>query len=735
MGSSMYYPPATRSRFFILQFIVAFILLYSHACFAQSDIKITGQVVEEESGIPVPGATIILMPLGKYTVSDQSGIFYFCNIPDGQYELSATRIGFFESKPVDTEIKESLESNILIALKVKPIDIPDQRVTSSKISDLKIISNGNVTSIDVANCSPEKIESIISQVPELELVESGPQKLIRFRGSQFNAVTILLDGRVQNSLLSSEGDISLLPLNSIKRIEITRGGDYKSAGLAGSVNFITKGLPENEKITSSVKRGSFDYESYSTKLSQNLFGSLNTTLDIGSSFTRGDFQFFDPRDSLEIRENNYAHDLNLLYIADYSFENSKINFRTRYFDRNSGIPGPIFQPTPEATSKIREKELCGSFSNDFGRGIGLNIISGISSRKGDYDSPSTPSNFIPYKTSFNENSSDIQMQFQVRRKNELDFSLSYRHESLNGKDIIRPVSSFGQHSRNITNAGIGTVINLPVIESIYKTAILNVGVRRDGGSGNQFWGPSASLRINLKIPASPGLDFSAYRTRRLPDLTDLFWKEDLFATPNPDLKPEISDGFEVGIDIQSDKQGLSKVRTTYFITDYNDLIIWRKWGGDKYKPLNLSKAEISGIEISLNLIPFSGPFTLYWNASFIKPLNKEKEPAHFNKYLTFRPVSSQNTGIEFKYSCAELNISGHHIGRRFTTEENTKSLPSADIVDTDLSLAIKYNSIAAKLSLQISNLTNKQYEIIDRQPERPREYIFSLEISKWGKLL
>ncbi len=168
---------------------------------------------------------------------------------------------------------------------------------------------------------------------------------------------------------------------------------------------------------------------------------------------------------------------------------------------------------------------------------------------------------------------------------------------------------------------------------------------------------------------------------------------------------------------------------------YSDIIIWRKWAGDKYTPVNLSKAEIDGWEMSFSYRPLAGPISLFGNASLNRPLNKEESPVHHNKYLTFRPIGTQNGGAEFDNWNIDLKLSGRHLGRRYTTEENTKSLPPVDLSDLHLGYHFDIKSITIRTGLSILNLGDKKYEILDRQPERPREYRISLEIFRVGGLI
>ncbi len=281
---------------------------------------------------------------------------------------------------------------------------------------------------------------------------------------------------------------------------------------------------------------------------------------------------------------------------------------------------------------------------------------------------------------------------------------------------------------------MGATFRLPEILNDRIQNIVIMGFRKDGGNEGDFWAPSGTFRSNLKLPFNPGFDFSIYRTRRLPDLTDLYWKEDVFAASNPDLKPETSTGFEIRFDCSFDVKGQFKFKGSKFQNSFDNIIVWRKWSGDKFKPVNISKSEISGWDFSAEYKSAFIPMTISWNADIIKPLNKEPEIVHHNKYLTFRPIGTQSSGIEYDNNRLKLKLTGHHIGRRYTTEENTKSLPAVFTIDFLSEYRINLKSLAIFMGFTIKNLTDKQYEIIDNQPERPREYIIHLGLSRGDHL-
>lgn len=735
MGTQVCYAPAPRGRFLFFSILALSIIGTLYTCArAQTQIKLSGQVVDSLSGNPAPGATIEIQDAARTAVSDHGGNFIFSDIPQGSYSLIAKRLGYRTAVIKDVKTVGEFSSNVIIRMLPEPVNVAGQTVTASRSQLLRISYDGNRTTIELPRSGMESIENIARQAPELQIVDSGSRKLLRLRGADFNATAIMLDGRVINSVLTSQGDISSIPFNAVCRIEIVSGG-IQPGGLAGSVNFITRSAAESD-FRLSAARGSFGYENYAIQLERPVGNRLKVLLDTDDSYRRGDFRFTDPRDSLQTRRNNYAHDIKLFGALNYDWDDGNLELKARYFDRDAGVPGQIFQLTPDANSRSRENEIYSSLTKLLSDKLALQVTGGLTFRNARYDSPQTPANFIAYKTKFDEQTRDLKLRLQKTGKLKVDFDASLRYESLDGRDLIRPVSSFGRHSRLTNSLGAEAILELPYVHRFQRSFNLTSGLRFDGGVGTDFWAPSAALRTVLALPLNPGLDAAFFYSRRLPGMTDLYWKEDVFAAPNPDLLPERSSGYSFGGDIRNESAVPFTFRAGRFVTSYDDIIIWRKWAGDKFKPVNLSQARIAGWELSFQTRPFSGPVMVYWNGSFTRPLNKEKNTNHYDKYLTFRPIGRQSAGLEISRGPINIKIAYRHIGRRYTTEENTKVLDAIAVWDANLEF--KFNlpfNIAAIASLSTLNLADRQYELLDRQPESRREFRLQLKLSKPGSIL
>src|SRR5215212_3249570 len=64
-------------------------------------VTVTGAVVADGTGNPIPYATVKLQPLGRERFADRAGSFIYYAISPGEYKVQARMVGFI---PVDTTI-------------------------------------------------------------------------------------------------------------------------------------------------------------------------------------------------------------------------------------------------------------------------------------------------------------------------------------------------------------------------------------------------------------------------------------------------------------------------------------------------------------------------------------------------------------------------------------------------------------------------------------------------------
>ena len=69
-------------------------LIITSSIFSQNFGSLTGKVIDNETGFPLEGATIIVEDSNFFAVSDQNGFFQILDLPTTSYNVTASFIGF-----------------------------------------------------------------------------------------------------------------------------------------------------------------------------------------------------------------------------------------------------------------------------------------------------------------------------------------------------------------------------------------------------------------------------------------------------------------------------------------------------------------------------------------------------------------------------------------------------------------------------------------------------------------
>lgn len=86
---------------------------------AAGAVTLSGAVVAEGTGFPVPYSTVRLQPVGRERFTDQRGAFVYYGIAPGEYSVQVRMLGYL---PVDTTIR--VRANVPVSLTVTMVRIP-----------------------------------------------------------------------------------------------------------------------------------------------------------------------------------------------------------------------------------------------------------------------------------------------------------------------------------------------------------------------------------------------------------------------------------------------------------------------------------------------------------------------------------------------------------------------------------------------------------------------------------
>lgn len=235
-----------------------FLLFVSNLSQAQEKLTgvLKGTVSDKETKEPVIGATIqLLKDLSKGSVTDVEGN-YVLVLETGKYQLLVNYLGY-QKDTIWVEIKENAvtQKNIQLLQSAKNLETVvvssgkfeqnlEELTVSMEVIKPNLINNKNTTSIETA----------LEQVPGLTIIDNDPQ--IR-GGSGFtfgvgSRVAIVVDGVPLLSGDAGRPEWSYIPVENIEQVEIIKGASsvlYGSSALNGVINIRTA-YPRSKPKTS-----------------------------------------------------------------------------------------------------------------------------------------------------------------------------------------------------------------------------------------------------------------------------------------------------------------------------------------------------------------------------------------------------------------------------------------------------------------------------------------------------
>lgn len=209
-----------------------------------SDGKISGVVVDSDSGNPVEFATVALMKKGSDqpvngAVCDDKGKFTIKNIPPGEYTVVISFIGY-ESKSVNVSVPEK---NNDINLGTVPIGVTAEILNEVTVEAQKALIEEKVdrTIYNAESDATTKggdASDVLRRVPMLTVDLDGNVSL---RGNQ--NIQVLINNKPSTIIASSIADaLKQIPADEIKTVEVitSPSAKYDAEGSAGIINIITK---------------------------------------------------------------------------------------------------------------------------------------------------------------------------------------------------------------------------------------------------------------------------------------------------------------------------------------------------------------------------------------------------------------------------------------------------------------------------------------------------------------
>ncbi|MDP1995199.1 MAG: carboxypeptidase-like regulatory domain-containing protein, partial [Ignavibacteria bacterium] len=213
-----------------------FLFVFSVTIFAGQTGKISGKVVDAETGEAIIGANIVIEGTFLGAAADFDGYYFINNIPPGEYRIVASAVGYQKVVIQKVHVKIDLTTKLDIKMSSQSINIDKEVViTAERPLVQKDLTSSSVT-VSASDIKMMPVENI-SQVINLQAgVVDG-----HFRGGRSGEVAYLVDGVSVTDAFNGGFGIQL-ENSSIREMEVISGtfnAEYGQA-MSGIVNIVTQ---------------------------------------------------------------------------------------------------------------------------------------------------------------------------------------------------------------------------------------------------------------------------------------------------------------------------------------------------------------------------------------------------------------------------------------------------------------------------------------------------------------
>ena len=228
--------------------------------FANSQIKISGTVIDNKSGSPLPLVNIYSSDSDVGEITDNKGRFSYTFNDKQKAELIFSHVAYENYH----QVFDSTHNNIVIRLNETLIQLNNVVVTSTRsgylLRDVPVATEV-IGKKEITESGATTVNELLQQragVSTSTNVDGGA--IFNMLGLDSRYILILKDGQPITGQFNNRVDLNHISTNRLKKIEITKGPGsavYGTDAMGGVINIITEDARNSPTLTTSYRASSF----------------------------------------------------------------------------------------------------------------------------------------------------------------------------------------------------------------------------------------------------------------------------------------------------------------------------------------------------------------------------------------------------------------------------------------------------------------------------------------------
>jgi len=604
-----------------------------------------------------------------------------------------------------------------------------------------------IESSDIKRLSPLNVADVLRQCAGVQVKDYGGIggiKTINIRSMGSQHTGIFYDGFLLGNAQNGQIDLGQLSMETVSRISVHQGQrssvsqSANEFGHASTVYISTSPhgfSPSNPSQHTRIKLqgGSSALQRLSLSQSLALTSTLTAAYHIEELTASGKYRFRYRRrnydgttayDTTATRQNGDIQ--SLLAEADLYYEDVTDNAQIKAYTyhSNRGIPGAIVNNVWRGGERMSDDNtfVQGQWTHDFCPQYRVKA----------------KAKYAHYRTHYINRDSTRYLSDDTFRQNEAYLSLI---QAWSSGDFLSLSSSYDftwnnlhadlplfetprrfSHQLSFAASTRSTHINTQV--SLLGTDICD----EHAGDRTHFRNLTPALYLRwMSKSDGDGLSLHSFvkQSFRMPTFNDLYYTD----MGNSYLKPEKAWQFDVGMQYS---KNVSDHHLSIFLDLYhnrvsNKIVAYPKGQQFRWTMLNLGKVEINGVDINLGYRYLHNKqalrIDLQYTAQQAIDVTSKEDP-YYRDQIPYMPRHSGSFTAGYEFHRWQINYHFTYVGERWSQQENILYNHLEPWYTNDMNLQYQWRNY--RLTAEVLNLFDQQYDVIANYPMPGRNYRFSL---------
>lgn len=571
----------------------------------------------------------------------------------------------------------------------------------------------------------------------------GGLKTVNIRSMGTQHVGVFYDGVQLGNAQNGQIDLGRFSMDNMEAISVYNGQksnifqsakDFASAGAL----YMTTRRPvfdstKRNNLRLSFKTGSFGTANPSALWEHRFNDNLDAQLSAEYLYTTGRYKFsyrkLDGYDTTEVRRNGDVSAVRAEGGLFGRIHNGEWRAKVYFYNSERGYPGASVREEP---GKFRHEDrqwdrnlfAQGSLRRHFGKHYSLMV-----NAKYAYD-------FLHYLSDPRE---DVSTMYVDNRYHQQEGYLSVANElrirdwwraslsaDVQANTLSSDMTDFAYPTRLTVLGAAATAIDFERFKmqaSLLYTFIHDHTRYAGAAAGDRDeWTPTVIAQY--KPLRNEELSLRAFYKRifRMPTLNDLYYT----FIGNKYLKPEYTTQYNVGaVYGRNFRRGIVRrveVQADAYFNQVKDKIIAMPTSNQfQWTMLNLGYVEILGVDASAQLQWKFGPVAVNTRLNYTYQEAKDRtDPASewYGGQIPYIPWHSGSVVVGGVWRDWDLNYSFIYTGERYESRANTPANHAQPWYTSDLSLSrnIRFRRSSLRVTLEVNNIFNQQYEVVQCYP-------------------